>query len=598
MVFYTQEQVNDMLSKGFSQIQINMLLEPQRAEERKLMESRRKEVENREARRKEMEMANIERKKLLDEQNKKKLEEINKLNNSPNDLKSQIENFQILIELSIMSYEQTKNQLNNYKSQVNNSKLSNTEIQNLTNSINESLNYIEQRQHNIDQIQNEINITQKDIEQHNISEDEFKNLNIFKNVRELPLFQKFPLYNIVSQYTMENTKINNLFGKTKTLVKDLSLEDQKSLNIFNGTIDEKTKVGINFSNKNSVIGYWNKSKVDLIHNIHGYFNTYNYIHIDNDEITVGGLITSDFQHVFQNPIKQYGESDDQYYKKMSWIFIKVVQNLLKDLKKRVKLFESDFVVLMSYPDNFTAYELYIYKMCMDSLSVGSYYFVSESLVSLPAYYLALSGDNKIKQDDKVFTFDMGSSTLDMALAEFNNDQFKIIKKLGVTVGGNDFDYSINKIIVNELKKQVGKEKCIELFSKLKYRLRSLNLSHEVKQALAETNNEVLLLTDIDHTTTDIDLSIEEFEKESSLFTAKIQNALETIFKDAIFKDALIDPRTIDHVLMVGGSVRTKSVKKVLKAFFGNVHLATTVIGEDSDAMGCTILCNNPSLINF
>jgi len=174
-----------------------------------------------------------------------------------------------------------------------------------------------------------------------------------------------------------------------------------------------------------------------------------------------------------------------------------------------------------------------------------------------------------KKDEKVAVFDLGGGTYDISVLELydveGSRQFEVKSTNGDThLGGDDFDQRVIDWIVGEFKRDQG----IDLSKDPMALQRLKEAAEKAKMELSST-----MSTDINLPFITADqsgpkhlnytLSRSKFEQ---LVDDLIQRTLEPMKK--ALKDAGMEPKDIDEVILVGGSTRIPKIQEIVKGYFG------------------------------
>src|SRR5690242_20191270 len=174
-----------------------------------------------------------------------------------------------------------------------------------------------------------------------------------------------------------------------------------------------------------------------------------------------------------------------------------------------------------------------------------------------------------KKDEKVAVFDLGGGTYDISVLELydvdGSRQFEVKSTNGDThLGGDDFDQRVIDWLVGEFKRDQG----IDLSKDPMALQRLKEAGEKAKMELSST------------TSTDINLPFITADQSGpkhlnyTLTRAKFEQLVDDLIQRTIppmkqaLKDAGIDPKEIDEVLLVGGSTRIPKVQQIVKDFFG------------------------------
>ena len=178
---------------------------------------------------------------------------------------------------------------------------------------------------------------------------------------------------------------------------------------------------------------------------------------------------------------------------------------------------------------------------------------------------ALAYGLESKKDEKIVVFDLGGGTFDVSILELGDGVFEVMSTNGDThLGGEDFDNIIVNYLVDEFKKESG----IDIKGDAAAMQRVKDEAEKAKKELSSS------------TSTDINLPFLSADAdgpkhfEHTLTRAKLEelvgellDRLEEPVKKAL-KDAKLETKDIDEVVMVGGMTRMPAVVEKVKKIFG------------------------------
>lgn len=196
--------------------------------------------------------------------------------------------------------------------------------------------------------------------------------------------------------------------------------------------------------------------------------------------------------------------------------------------------------------------------------------LNEPTAAAIAYGLDVAGEKNI------VVFDLGGGTFDVSLLTFENGLFEVKAVSGDThLGGQDFDNRIMKWALEQLPEDVRNNE------KLKSRLR-----REAEKAKIVLSNTV---------TVNIDLELPgNREKTLTLTRVKFEEMNRDLFNKCIppvekaLKDAGWKKKTVDHIVLVGGSTRIPKVQELLREFFEGKELDKKVNPDEAVAFGAAM----------
>jgi molecular chaperone DnaK len=170
-----------------------------------------------------------------------------------------------------------------------------------------------------------------------------------------------------------------------------------------------------------------------------------------------------------------------------------------------------------------------------------------------------------KKEEKIAVFDLGGGTYDISVLELAEGVFEVKSTNGDThLGGDDFDQRLIDWLVAEFKKDQG----IDLSKDPMALQRLKEAAEKAKMELSSTNQ------------TDINLPFITADQSGpkhlniSLTRAKFEQLVDDLIQRTIppmkqaLKDAGLDPKQIDEVILVGGQTRMPKVQEIVKEFFG------------------------------
>jgi len=191
------------------------------------------------------------------------------------------------------------------------------------------------------------------------------------------------------------------------------------------------------------------------------------------------------------------------------------------------------------------------------------------IINEPTAAALAYGLDKKGKDEKVAVFDLGGGTYDISVLELydveGTRQFEVKATNGDThLGGDDFDQRVIEWLVSEFKR----DQAIDLSKDPMALQRLKEAAEKAKMELSTTQS------------TDINLPFITADQSGpkhlnySLTRAKFEQLVDDLIKRTIppmqqaLKDAGLDPKDVDEVILVGGSTRIPKIQQVVKDFFG------------------------------
>ena len=206
------------------------------------------------------------------------------------------------------------------------------------------------------------------------------------------------------------------------------------------------------------------------------------------------------------------------------------------------------------------------------------------IINEPTAAALAYGLDKADKDMKVAVFDAGCGTFDISILEFGGGVFEVLSTNGNThLGGDDYDAKIVDWLADEFNKEEG----VDLRKDPMALQRLKEAAEHAKVELSSTDSTDINLPYITavggvpkHLTKT--LSRAQFER----LVDDLNKAYEAPCLAAI-KDAKIEAKDIDQVLLVGGTTRIPSVQNKVKEIFGK-EPSKGVNPDEAVAIGASI----------
>ncbi len=189
-----------------------------------------------------------------------------------------------------------------------------------------------------------------------------------------------------------------------------------------------------------------------------------------------------------------------------------------------------------------------------------------------------------KKSEVVLIFDLGGGTFDVSILEVGDEVFEVLATSGDThLGGDDFDRVIVEHVLESFKAKEG----IDLRKDKQALQRIIEACEKAKIELStlQTTQISLPFICIDgQTPKNIEMSLDrsKFEELSAQLLSRCKEPVEIALKDA-----KLQKKDIDEVILVGGSTRIPAVRNLLVDLLGK-PLNQTVNPDEVVAMGAAI----------
>lgn len=190
-------------------------------------------------------------------------------------------------------------------------------------------------------------------------------------------------------------------------------------------------------------------------------------------------------------------------------------------------------------------------------------------------------ENKCKNDAKVLIVDVGGGTTDISLLNIDGGMFEVIATSGNTrCGGEDLDQSL----VNHFAEEFRRKNKIDISKNDRAMRRLRTASERAKKTLS---SEVSAQIEIDSLFEGTDFSL-------TISRAKFEELGMFIFRevlvciDKVLVDAKLDKKSIDEIVLVGGTSLIPKIQSMLKDYFNGKELNKSADVDLSISKGASI----------
>jgi molecular chaperone DnaK len=170
-----------------------------------------------------------------------------------------------------------------------------------------------------------------------------------------------------------------------------------------------------------------------------------------------------------------------------------------------------------------------------------------------------------EQDATVLVYDLGGGTFDVSILTLGDGVFEVKSTAGNNLlGGDDFDKRVTDYLIEEFKKKEGVDLRNDPYAMQRLRDASENAKIELSQRQSTNINLPYITTDTSGPKfLNFDLTRSKLEQ---LIGDLVESTVGPV-KQAL-SDAKLEPKDIDHVLLVGGSTRVPLVQDTVKKILG------------------------------
>ena len=208
----------------------------------------------------------------------------------------------------------------------------------------------------------------------------------------------------------------------------------------------------------------------------------------------------------------------------------------------------------------------------------------ERIINEPTAAALAFGLDKQDKDQTVLVYDLGGGTFDVSILELGDGMFEVKSTAGNNkLGGDDFDNLLTDYIVSEFKKENGVD-----LSKDKMAMQRLKeVAEKAKKDLSgmtSTQISAPFISQGEDGPLHLDMTITRAKFED-LIRDLVESTLEPVRK--ALKDAKLDKKDIDKVILVGGSTRIPMVQELVEKELGQKP-SHEVNPDEAVAMGAAI----------
>ncbi|KAF9973462.1 ATPase with role in protein import into the ER [Actinomortierella ambigua] len=202
--------------------------------------------------------------------------------------------------------------------------------------------------------------------------------------------------------------------------------------------------------------------------------------------------------------------------------------------------------------------------------------VNEPTAAAIAYGLDKKGGERT-----ILVYDLGGGTFDVSLLSIDDGVFEVLSTSGDThLGGEDFDHRLMDHFVKLYKKKNNVDITTDLKTMGK-------LKREVEKAKRTLSSQMSVRIEIDSFHNGNDFS-------ETLTRAKFEELNMDLFKktikpvEQVLKDAGLEKKDIQDIVLVGGSTRIPKVVQLIEEFFGGKKASKGINPDEAVAYGAAV----------
>jgi molecular chaperone DnaK len=170
-----------------------------------------------------------------------------------------------------------------------------------------------------------------------------------------------------------------------------------------------------------------------------------------------------------------------------------------------------------------------------------------------------------KAQEKIVVFDLGGGTFDVSVLEVADGVFRVISTNGDThLGGDDFDKTLIDYVADQFKKEQGIDLRKDTMALQRLQEACEKAKKELSTAQSTDINLPFITADANGPKhLQITIARAQFEQMCDALVERCRGPVVQALKDA-----KLDPKEIDEVVLVGGSTRIPKVQELVKKLFG------------------------------
>ncbi|CAO3607406.1 unnamed protein product [Mucor hiemalis] len=370
-------------------------------------------------------------------------------------------------------------------------------------------------------------------------------------------------------------------------------------------------IGINLGTTYSCVGVWESERVEIIANEQGNRTTPSYVAFSDSERLVGDAAKNQAAMNPKNTVfdakRLIGRRFDDANVKAdmkNWPFTVVDKEtapfIQVEFEGETKTYSPQGINLFHGPHQMKE---------IAEAKIGKK--VSKAVVTVPAYFndsqrqatkdagtisgldvlriineptaaaIAYGLDANDKKERNVLIYDLGGGTFDVSLLTISGGVFAVKATAGNThLGGEDFDNTLVNHFVQEIQRKHKKD--ITGDARALRRLRSA--SERAKRTLSS----------LTQTTVEVDSLFDGVDFQSNITRAKFEEINSVAFNgtiepvERVLKDAKIDKKKVDEIVLVGGSTRIPKIQSLLQDLFDGKELNKSINPDEAVAYGAAV----------
>lgn len=207
------------------------------------------------------------------------------------------------------------------------------------------------------------------------------------------------------------------------------------------------------------------------------------------------------------------------------------------------------------------------------------------IINEPTAAALAYGLDKADTEQKILVVDLGGGTFDVSVLQLGNGIYEVKATSGNNhLGGDDFDNEIVRWMIKHFRTTENVDLLKDKMALQRLREAAEKAKVELSTMMSTTINLPFIAADAQGPKhLEIELTRTKFEE---MVSALIQATLEPVQR--ALKDADLQTKDIDRILLVGGSTRIPAVQRAIQDLFGGKELDRSVNPDEAVAMGAAV----------
>ena len=263
--------------------------------------------------------------------------------------------------------------------------------------------------------------------------------------------------------------------------------------------------------------------------------------------------------------------------------------ILKYLKNFAEVYESEKKIkyaVITVPAHFNNLQRAATIEAAEKAGLKVVKIINEPTAAAIAYIQQIGINEKEK---KLLIFDIGGGTFDASVLQIKNKEYSVLSSCGEShLGGEDFNNELQKYVIEEIKK-IPEFKDIDFEDKTKEE--NLNALRKLRDTIEKVKIE---LSRLKETSCFIEALYNAKNFKMKITREKYEKLCEELWKkffvkvDEAISLAKLKRDDIEQIILVGGSIRTPKIQKMIKEYFPNKKVLQNINVDEVVAFGATL----------